>query len=39
MPLRIDDGKVLEKYKTIWTKDEDWRNIKLKHCQFMILDI
>ena len=21
MPLRIDDDKVLEKYKTIWTKE------------------
>ena len=29
MSLRIDDDKVLEKYKTIWTKIEDLRNIKL----------
>ena len=23
MPLRIDDDKLLEKYKTVWTKAED----------------
>ena len=27
--LRIDDDKLLEKYKTIWTKTEDLKNIEL----------
>ena len=26
--LSIDNDKPFEKYKTIWTKTEDWRNIK-----------
>ena len=26
--LRINDNKLLEKYKTIWTKVEDLENIK-----------
>ena len=30
MSLRIDDNKLLEKYKTIWIKIEDFKNIKLK---------
>ena len=29
MFFRIDDGTLLEKYKTIWTKTEDLKNIKL----------
>ena len=29
MPFRIDDGKLLGKYKAIWTKTEDLKNIKL----------
>ena len=29
MSLRIDDEKLLEKYKTIWTKIENLKNIKL----------
>ena len=29
MSFRIDDGKLLEKYKAIWTKIEDWKDIKL----------
>ena len=29
MSLLIDDDKLLEKYKTIWTKTEDSKNIKL----------
>ena len=28
MFLRINDNKLLEKYKTIWTKVEDLENIK-----------
>ena len=30
MLFRIDDEKLLEKYKAIWTKIEDLKNIKLK---------
>ena len=29
MSFRIDDEKLLEKYKAIWTKFEDLKNIKL----------
>ena len=29
MFFRIDDDKLLEKYKTIWTNIEDLTNIKL----------
>ena len=29
MFFRVDDGKLLEKYKTIWTKIEDLQNIEL----------
>ena len=29
MLFRIDDEKLLEKYKTIWTKIEDFKNIEL----------
>ena len=29
MSLRIDDGKLLEKYKTIWTNIENLKSIKL----------
>ena len=29
MPFHVDDGKLLEKYKVIWTKIEDLRNIEL----------
>ena len=29
MSFRIDDEKLLEKYKAIWTKIEDLKNIKL----------
>ena len=29
MYLRIDDNKLLEIYKTIWTKIEDLKNIEL----------
>ena len=27
--FRIDDEKLLEKYKAIWTKTEDFKNIEL----------
>ena len=29
MSLRIDDGKLLEKYKTIWSNIENLKSIKL----------
>ena len=29
MSLQIDDEKLLEKYKPIWTKIEDLKNVKL----------
>ena len=29
MPFRIDDEKLLEKHKTIWTKIEDLKDIEL----------
>ena len=29
MSFRIDDGKLLEKYTTIWTKAKDLQNIEL----------
>ena len=29
MSFRIDDERLLEKYKDIWTKIEDLKNIKL----------
>ena len=29
MSFRIDDKKLLEKYKSIWTKIEDFRDIEL----------
>ena len=29
MSFRIDDEKLLEKYKAIWTKIEDLKNIEL----------
>ena len=29
MPFRMDDEKLLEKYKAIWTEIEDLKNMKL----------
>ena len=29
MPVSIDNEKLLERYKTIWTKIEDLKNIEL----------
>ena len=29
MPFLVDNNKLLEKYKTIWTKIEDLKNIEL----------
>ena len=30
MSVSMDDDKLLEQYKTMWTKIEDLKNIKLK---------
>ena len=32
MSLRIDNEKVLEKYKTIWTKMEELKEHRIKTC-------
>ena len=37
MSFRIDDDKLLEKYKTISSKIGDLK--KMLNCQFMIIDI
>ena len=29
MLFRVDHGKLLEKHKTVWTKNEDLQNIEL----------
>ena len=39
MFLRVDDNKLLEKYKTIWTKTEDLKILNWMHYQFMMIDI
>ena len=33
MPLRLDDDKLLEKYKIIWAKIEDLKNTELDALQ------
>ena len=38
MSLHIGDGKLLEKYKTIWTKIKHLKYIDLDLCQFMMID-
>ena len=38
MSLRIIDEMLLEKYKTIWTKIEDVKNLKLNVYQFMMTE-
>ena len=37
--FRIDDGKVLKKYKTLLTKIEDLKIIELNVYQYMMIDI
>ena len=32
MSLRIDDDKLLEKYKTVWNKIENLKNIECIEC-------
>ena len=39
MSFRIDDEKLLEKYKTIWTKIEHLKNIKLNALPSMMIDV
>ena len=39
MSFRIDNDKLSEQYKTIWTKIEDLKNIKLNVNQFVIINI
>ena len=39
MSFCIDDVMLLEKYKAIWTKIEDLKNIELLFYQSMIIDI
>ena len=34
MSLHIDDNKLLEKYKTIWTRIEDLKNTELNALPF-----
>ena len=36
--LQIDDDQLLRKYKTIWTKIDDFQNIEMLY-QFMMIDI
>ena len=38
MPFHIIDEMLLEKYKTIWTKIEDVKNLKLNVYQFMMTE-
>ena len=37
MPFHINYEKQLEKYKTIWTKIEDFKNIELNALPVMII--
>ena len=39
MSFRIDNKKLLEKYKTIWTKVEDLENIELNVLPVIMIDI
>ena len=39
MSFRIDDDKLLEKYKAIWTKIEDLKILNQTLCQYMMIDI
>ena len=39
MSLCIDDDKILEKYKIIWTKFEDLKKINWMLYQLMMIDI
>ena len=39
MTFRIDDGKLLEKYKAIWTKIEDFKNISVYDDRYINIKI
>ena len=39
MSFPIDGQKPLEKYKAIWTKIEDFKNIELMLYQSMVIDM
>ena len=39
MSFHIDGQKPLEKYKAIWTKIEDFKNIELMLYQSMVIDM
>ena len=39
MSFRIDDGKLLEKYKAIWTKIEDFKNISVYDDRYINIKI
>ena len=39
MSFRIDDEKLLKKYKSIWTKIENLKNIELMLYQPLLIDI
>ena len=39
MSFRRDNKKLLEKYKTIWTKIEDLENIELNVLPVIMIDI
>ena len=38
MPFRMDDEKLLEKYKTIWTNIKDLKNIKSNYLLVLMID-
>ena len=39
MSFRINDEKLLRKYKAVWTKNEDLKKIVLKNLPILIIDI
>ena len=39
MSFRINDEKLLRKYKAVWTKNEDLKKIVLKDLPILIIDI
>ena len=39
MSFRINDEKLLRKYKAVWTKNEDLKKIALKDLPILIIDI
>ena len=39
MPVHINNNRLLDKYRIIWTKIEDLKNIELDVCKFVMIDI